>query len=140
MIASRLRKCEAAGGRALLLFSPGLDFVAAFLGCLAAGVTAVPAYPPRNNQKMLRLQAIVLDADATVVLTTTRLAERMGQWFSDDSPLGKAQWLSVDATEADGETGSMEAEAELASEGNSLAFLQYTSGSTGTPKGVMVSH
>ena len=29
---------------------PGLDFVAAFFGCLYAGVMAVPAYPPRRNR------------------------------------------------------------------------------------------
>lgn len=142
-IAARLRDCRATGGRALLLFSPGLDFVAAFLGCLAAGVTAVPAYPPRKNQKILRLQAIVQDADATVVLTTTQLAERMGQWFSVDSPLGAAQWLTVDGIDTDdvdveivGKDGWLQQAKSI----NPLAFLQYTSGSTGTPKGVMVSH
>ena len=35
------------GERALLLYPPGLDFIAAFFGCLYAGVVAVPAYPPR---------------------------------------------------------------------------------------------
>ena len=143
-IASRLRNRKAAGERALLLFSPGLDFITAFLGCLSAGVTAVPAYPPRKNQKILRLQAIIQDAEATVVLTTTQLAARMSQWFSPESPLGKAQWLAVDEIAVD-------PSAEIANEknynsenhnsiGNPLAFLQYTSGSTGTPKGVMVSH
>ncbi len=39
------------GGRALLLFPPGLDFVAAFFGCLYAGAVAVPAYPPRSNRR-----------------------------------------------------------------------------------------
>src|SRR5688572_26808929 len=34
------------GERVLLLYPPGLDFVAAFFGCLYAGVVAVPAYPP----------------------------------------------------------------------------------------------
>lgn len=34
------------GARALLLFPSGLEFIAAFLGCLRAGVLAVPASPP----------------------------------------------------------------------------------------------
>ena len=33
------------GDRALLLYPPGLDYVAGFFGCLYAGVVAVPAYP-----------------------------------------------------------------------------------------------
>ncbi|KFA87947.1 AMP-binding protein, partial [Archangium violaceum] len=35
-----------AGERAVLLYPPGLDYVTGFFGCLAAGVVAVPAYPP----------------------------------------------------------------------------------------------
>src|SRR4051794_18759379 len=34
------------GERAVLLSPPGLDYVTGFFGCLAAGVVAVPAYPP----------------------------------------------------------------------------------------------
>ncbi len=40
------------GERCLLLYPPGIDFVVAFFGCLLAGVTAVPAYPPRSRRVM----------------------------------------------------------------------------------------
>ncbi len=39
-----------AGERALLLYPAGLEFIAGFLGCLYAGVVAVPVYPPRRNR------------------------------------------------------------------------------------------
>ena len=58
------------GERALLLYPAGLDFIAAFFGCLYAGVVAVPAYPPRRNRSLSRIQAIVDDAQARVALTT----------------------------------------------------------------------
>ncbi len=51
-IAADLLDRDLAGERALLLFPPGLDFVEAFFGCLLAGVTAVPAYPPRRNRNV----------------------------------------------------------------------------------------
>ena len=35
------------GERALLLYPAGLDFIVGFMGCLYAGVIAVPVYPPR---------------------------------------------------------------------------------------------
>src|SRR4051794_1177779 len=38
------------GERALLFYPPGLEYIAAFLGCLYAGVIAVPTYPPRLNR------------------------------------------------------------------------------------------
>ena len=60
------------GSRALLLYPPGLDFFTAFCGCLCAGVVAIPAPPPdalRLKRTLPRLQSIVEDAQATVVLS-----------------------------------------------------------------------
>ncbi|NRD51145.1 MULTISPECIES: AMP-binding protein, partial [Corallococcus] len=45
-IASALRERGAQGERVLLLYPPGLDYIAGFFGCLYAGAVAVPAYPP----------------------------------------------------------------------------------------------
>ena len=59
----------APGERALLLYPPGLEFIAAFFGCLYAGVVAVPAYLPRLNRPMTRLRSIVVDAQPCAVLT-----------------------------------------------------------------------
>ena len=61
------------GERALLLYPAGLDFIAAFFGCLYAGVVAVPAYPPRRNRSLSRIQAIADDAEAKVALTTVQV-------------------------------------------------------------------
>ncbi len=70
-LAVQLQSLGVAGSRALLLYPPGLEFIAAFFGCLYSQTVAVPAYPPRRNQNLSRLQAIVSDADAKVALTTT---------------------------------------------------------------------
>ncbi len=50
------------GDRVLLLFPPGLDYIAAFFGCLYAGVVAVPAYPPRPHHPMTHLEVIAVDS------------------------------------------------------------------------------
>ncbi|HVZ19834.1 MAG TPA: AMP-binding protein, partial [Vicinamibacterales bacterium] len=57
-IASALQERTRSGDRALLLYPPGLDFVRAFIGCLYAGVVAVPVYPPRRNRTIERLKAV----------------------------------------------------------------------------------
>src|SRR5205823_3519205 len=54
-IAALLQRSNCAGERVLLLYPAGLDFVAAFWGCLSAGAIAVPAYPPRSNRHLSRL-------------------------------------------------------------------------------------
>ncbi len=135
-IASQLQSLDATGSRALLLYSPGLEFIAAFFGCLYAGVVAVPAYPPRRNQNMSRLQAIVADAEATVALTTTSLLSNIESRFVENPELSNLHWVTTDSIASD----LAQAWQELKVTSNTLAFLQYTSGSTGTPKGVMVSH
>src|SRR5919205_2192134 len=55
----------APGERALLLYPPSLEYVAAIFGCFYAGVVAVPAYPPRLNQNLTRLHKILQDARAS---------------------------------------------------------------------------
>ncbi len=129
-----------AGERVLLLYPPGLAFIEAFFGCLYAGAVAVPAYPPRRNRNLLRLQSLVADAGAAAALTTERILSRSGPQLSEDPLLGALRWLASDAA-AEGAGGDWEGawtEPRLTPE--SLAFLQYTSGSTSAPKGVMVSH
>ncbi len=135
MIATVLQSQNATGERALLLYQPGLEFITAFLGCLYAGVVAVPAYPPRANRSIDRLLAIVTDANAKFALTSEDLQQKIEEKFN----LAGNKSLKFIATDC--------LEINLAHNwrkphliADNLAFLQYTSGSTGTPKGVMVSH
>ena len=135
-IASSLQSLVAKGERALLLYPPGLEFIAAFFGCLYAGVIAVPAYPPRRNQNMSRLQALVIDAQATVALTTTSLLTNIESRFAQTPEFKVLRWLATNNVA--GELAESWVEPEVMSD--TLAFLQYTSGSTGMPKGVMITH
>lgn len=135
-IAALLQSRGVSGERALLLYPPGLEYIAAFFGCLYAGVVAVPAYPPRLNRPMPRLEAIVADAQATVVLTTTKILTQVEHQWLQTPNLKDMQWLCTDNVKSGLENSWL----YTAPRSNTLAFLQYTSGSTGTPKGVMVSH
>ncbi|MDZ8187698.1 MAG: fatty acyl-AMP ligase [Nostoc sp. ChiSLP02] len=134
-IAVQLQSMKATGERALLLYPPGLDYIAAFFGCLYAKVVAVPAYPP-SRQKVSRLMAIIKDAQATVALTTTSVLTSLKEQFSATPELASLHWLITDNPNND-EVLDWE---EPIINSDTLAFLQYTSGSTATPKGIMVSH
>ena len=132
-IASELQALDLRGERALLLYPSGLDYLAAFFGCLYVGVIAVPAYPPQNPRKTPRIQAIVADAQPAIALTTETLLPRMKSLLGT---VGNLQWLATD--NLDERIAANWQQADL--DRDAIAFLQYTSGSTGTPKGVMVSH
>jgi 8-amino-7-oxononanoate synthase len=124
------------GKRALLLYPSGLDFIAAFMGCLYGGAIAVPAYPPRKNRSVERIEAIAADADAAVALTTRDVVDRLENLGATAPSLEHMTW-QVDA-ELDLALSDRWERPDI--DGDTLAFLQYTSGSTGTPKGVMLSH
>ena len=64
---------RAEGDRVLLVYPPGLDFVAAMLGCFMAGAVAVPAIPEPSARAMTRFRKVVADAQATLVLSTEAL-------------------------------------------------------------------
>ncbi|OQK16463.1 hypothetical protein AU255_00715 [Methyloprofundus sedimenti] len=135
-IAARLQNLGMTGERALLLYPPGFDYIEGFLGCLYAGVIAVPAYPPSRRHKS-RLFAVINDALPAIILTTNDLKERLIIDFTDsDMNQQDFNWLATDNLEK--EIAESWVQPELNSD--SLAFLQYTSGTTGDPKGVIVSH
>jgi len=125
-----------AGKRVLLLYPSGLDFIAAFMGCLYGGAIAVPAYPPRKNRSVERIEAIASDADASVALTTRDVLDRFDGLRATAPSLENLVW-KVD-NELDVAWADRWSRPDI--DGDTLAFLQYTSGSTGTPKGVMLSH
>jgi natural product biosynthesis luciferase-like monooxygenase protein len=134
--AALLQSLGASGERVLLLYPPGLDYIAAFFGCLYAGAIAVPAYPPRKNKTMSRIAGIVEDARPAVALTTSQILSRMMPLLTTSGSLNSISWRSFEG-DANGEEEKWQ---ERVMTGETLAFLQYTSGSTGVPKGVMLSH
>ena len=135
-IGAWLQFLDLAGERALLLYPAGAEFIAAFFGCLYAGVVAVPVYPPRRNRSLARIQAIADDAEAKVALTTDVVLNRVEPLIDETPHLKQLTWLATCHVPEGIERGWKAPDAH----GDTLAFLQYTSGSTGTPKGVMLNH
>ncbi|MFI1534798.1 fatty acyl-AMP ligase [Streptomyces anandii] len=139
-VAAWLQERGLTGSRAMLLYPPGLEFVSAFLGCLAAGVVAVPGVPPQgrshNHRALTRMKRLIADADAKVILGGREVVESLGQLAGHlpelDDIARKATEDIPDEAADDWLPTSLSAD--------SVAFLQYTSGSTSAPRGVMVTH
>ncbi|MET8585657.1 fatty acyl-AMP ligase [Streptomyces collinus] len=139
-VAAWLQERGLAGSRAMLLHPPGLEFVCAYLGCLSAGVIAVPGVPPQgraqNHRALTRMKRLVADADAKVILGGREVIAALDGMAEQLPELdGIARVATEDITD-DAAAGWREPELTA----DSVAFLQYTSGSTSAPRGVAVTH
>ncbi|WP_069758365.1 fatty acyl-AMP ligase [Streptomyces sp. LUP47B] len=124
-VAARLAEEAEPGARVALLCPQGLEYVTGFLATLAAGLIAVPLYPPGLPGQGDRLTAVLADARPSVVVTTSR-------------HLGEVQELCDRVVAVDQVPDA--AAGDLEPVGSEVAYLQYTSGSTRTPAGVEISH
>jgi amino acid adenylation domain-containing protein len=138
-ISLRLRGLTEPGDRVVLLYPPGLDFIAGLFGCFYSESIAVPAYPPsmgRSGRNLARLRAILADAQPKVALCSTAVLSIAEPLFQTVPELKSLNWVNTDKADyhelAANELPPIREDA--------LAFLQYTSGSTSLPKGVMVTH
>ncbi|MFG0261115.1 MAG: AMP-binding protein, partial [Novipirellula sp. JB048] len=140
--ANALPEVDARDPRALLLFPPGLEFIAGFLGAHVAGWIPVPTCYPKPGRVMARLDsaardcqpsALIGDAATLAGIDPEKLAAAargLPRIATDSQP--DSQAANDPASWIDPHTLSIDPEA--------IALLQYTSGSTSEPKGVMVRH
>ncbi|MFE3317495.1 SDR family NAD(P)-dependent oxidoreductase [Nocardia sp. NPDC059195] len=139
-IAAHLQEHGYQGKRALLVYAPGLEFIESFLGCVVAGVVAVPVPLPYStdfDRAMRRLGQVVRDADVSVVLTSHGVLDLVGSAGSTFADLGlRNPAVATDDIPTDRSTAWRAPDLS----GDSVLFLQYTSGSTSAPKGVIVTH
>jgi acyl-CoA synthetase (AMP-forming)/AMP-acid ligase II len=130
------------GDRALLVYpyTAGLEFFAGFMGCLYAGVIAVPDYPRQHIKSLTQYQDRIVDCQAAIILTSQEFADRVqGQLIAHPDialKLKALPWLATDRVDLSSASGWQKPRITS----DHLAYLQYTSGSTGKPKGVMINH
>ncbi|MGW6056991.1 fatty acyl-AMP ligase [Streptomyces sp. NPDC055189] len=141
-LAGRIAASAGPGERAALLLPQGLDYTAAFLGCLYAGVIAVPLFSPELPGHEGRLAAVLADCEPACVLADERTAAAVARFMAGQG-LPPVPVVLVDRPDQrPGTAFGEQSEAVLPEriEPDDIAYLQYTSGSTRSPAGVVISH
>src|SRR5436190_3457784 len=80
----------------LLLHADAIDFLPAFLGCLYAGVVAVPAPLPHDAKSMQRTVGMFDDADIGLVLTTQASVQPLTAWAADSGLADRVAFVAAD--------------------------------------------
>jgi fatty acid CoA ligase FadD21 len=135
-VARELSLHGSAGDRAVILAPQGLEYVVAFLGSMQAGLIAVPLPLPHRGSHHERVSSVVADTSPSVVLTTSSVAEDVGDYV-DQSVMDTApKIVEIDSLKLDADDETIGRTADSPN----VAYLQYSSGSTRLPTGVMISH
>ena len=134
-VAGELSACGAVGDRAVILAPQGLDYIAAFLGALQAGLIAVPLSVPTGGVADDRVSSVLRDASPSIILTTSSVVGDVSEYAKPQSGESAPAIVEIDLLDGNSSSGS-----SAGGDRPSVAYLQYTSGSTRQPAGVMISH
>ncbi|MGY4761311.1 non-ribosomal peptide synthase/polyketide synthase [Paenibacillus caseinilyticus] len=125
-----------------ILADRSVDLLVGVMGVWKAGAAYVPLDPDYPSE---RIDFMLEDSGAKVLLTQTGLRERAEGWLSGNGHLQAVLCLDDEASydEASYDEASFAEESANLSPAcrpQDLAYVIYTSGTTGRPKGVMIEH
>lgn len=139
-VAARLQQVTKPGDRVAILAPQSLEYVIGFFAALYASNVAVPLFSPDEPGHTDRLTAVLADCEPTAILTSTKSAEAVRDFFADRPAKDRPRVIAVDAVPDSVGSSWVAPVAGKDHNKDTVAYLQYTSGSTRVPAGVEITY
>ncbi|MFT3898692.1 MAG: long-chain-fatty-acid--AMP ligase FadD32 [Gordonia sp. (in: high G+C Gram-positive bacteria)] len=139
-VAARLQQVTKHGDRVAILAPQSLEYVIGFFAALYASNIAVPLFSPDEPGHTDRLHAVLDDCKPTAILTSTKSAEAVRDFFADRPAKERPRVIAVDAVPDSVGSTWVAPIAGKDHNKDTVAYLQYTSGSTRVPAGVEITY
>lgn len=139
-VAARLQQVTKPGDRVAILAPQSLEYVIGFFSALYASNIAVPLFSPDEPGHTDRLTAVLADCKPTAILTSTKSAEAVRDFFAGVPAKERPRVIAVDAVPDSVGSSWVAPIAGKDHNRDTVAYLQYTSGSTRVPAGVEITY
>ncbi|MYR07493.1 AMP-binding protein [Gordonia sp. SID5947] len=139
-VAARLQQVTKPGDRVAILAPQSLEYVIGFFSALYASNVAVPLFSPDEPGHTDRLHAVLGDCKPTAILTSTKSAEAVRDFFKPLPAKERPRVIAVDAVPDSVGSSWVAPVAGKDHNKDTVAYLQYTSGSTRVPAGVEITY
>ena len=139
-VAARLQQVTKPGDRVAILAPQSLEYVIGFFAALYASNVAVPLFSPDEPGHTDRLHAVLDDCKPTAILTSTKSAEAVRDFFAPLPAKERPRVIAVDAVPDSVGSSWVAPVAGQDYNKDTVAYLQYTSGSTRVPAGVEITY
>ncbi|GAC70941.1 long-chain-fatty-acid--AMP ligase FadD32 [Gordonia soli] len=139
-VAARLQQVTEPGDRVAILAPQSLEYVIGFFAALYATNVAVPLFSPDEPGHTDRLHAVLGDCKPKAILTSTKSAEAVRDFFKPLPAKERPRVIAVDAVPDSVGSSWVAPVAGKDHNKDTIAYLQYTSGSTRVPAGVEITY
>ena len=139
-VAARLQQVTKPGDRVAILAPQSLEYVIGFFASMYASNIAVPLFSPDEPGHTDRLVGVLADCQPTAILTSTKSAEAVRDFFKDRPAKERPRVIAVDAVPDSVGESWVAPVAGKDHNRDTVAYLQYTSGSTRVPAGVEITY
>ena len=135
-VSAQIQAVTKPGDRVVVMTKQSLEYVVAFWGVLLSGRIGIPAFSPTEPAHAGYLEAILMDAQPTLILTSVKTAGAVRKFLKEQKVAESPRVVVVEGIEDALSQKWVAPDVKP----KDIAYLQYSSGSTRRPTASCITH